>query len=520
MMKRKISIRLLSLIIALVVLGGAVGYAAMMGSPYDTVKKALLDALSYTNVTIVGEAKLSINGEVFQSEKMFNVIGESSSLTYYYTENGEVYNFYYNSDTMSMYGFASEDSAGVNWYSASVYGPSYSTRNRSYSMMSIEELNSAEMRFIELLIDVLVGDLKNNITMSSRDGVRIIQGTLTDSQIPELVKAGIDVAIEQQGRWFYDWQEVSFDGVDYITEEIRIESGEKTVTTYRQTVRAMTDEEQEAWDDGSYSFYRHNSSEAYWGETYYDGVFYINEGSREQIAQYKGPAERSDFNNYTPYNMPLSSLVIDYVHGEATIDSKGNLLSLGGNATITIVNIFDDSYTMEIDVSVAFTDIGTSNPEFPIPGAQTVLTYEYLKSLFGDEQYNYYVYFNLNDDGSINLDSLTTTYPISYDQPVGRSSYGNPFPVTEYVIVDDFDLELMEASKEKQIDNDASVEESEDDNFDEAVSPDDMQDYNEADDELEAGIDNENSYDAMDNISDDDAADDIANENDDSIVEG
>ena len=248
------SVRLLSLIVALVVLGGAVGYAAIMGSPYDTVKKALLDALYYTNVTIEGEAVISINGMVFEIEKIHNIVDDNGSLSYSYGPGGETSVFFYNSEGLNVNGYADFWGGDTPWYSASIYqrNAGYSRRT-SYGMLNVDERDSAQMRFMELLVDVLVGDLKNNVTMSSKDGIRIIQGTLTESQIPELVKAGIDVLVEQQGRWFYDWRDVSFDGEEYISEHIRIENGMKTVTTYKQAVRPMTEEEQNAWDDGTYN---------------------------------------------------------------------------------------------------------------------------------------------------------------------------------------------------------------------------------------------------------------------------
>jgi hypothetical protein len=77
--------------------------------------------------------------------------------------------------------------------------------------------------------------------------------------------------------------------------------------------------------------------------------------------------------------------------------------------TIRLKNIGYLSKVIEITANAQFSDIGTSNPICPIPGAEIVMTSEAMKERF-DVEYAF-LYFTLNPDGSVNVDSITTTYP-------------------------------------------------------------------------------------------------------------
>jgi hypothetical protein len=273
------------------------------------------------------------------------------------------------------------------------------------------------MRFMELLADALIGDIKNNITMSSSGGVRLIQGRLTESQIPELVKAGIDVIIEQSGNRYYDWNE-SVVGGEYIWEQITIGSdGMKTVNVYKQKARPMSADEEKAWNNGTY--YDVYGSDDY-GISYIDDIYYILLSSRELAESYTAPATLDDIAEIRDFwYMPMKSLAINYLHGEAEVDANGDMLSFKADAKLTIVNIFGDTNVIELNAGMNFTDIGTSEAVCPIPGAEQLLTKNYMQNNFGS--YYGYVYFTLNEDGSINASSVTTTYPGENDL---KTNYG------------------------------------------------------------------------------------------------
>ena len=423
-MKRKISARIICLIVAAVVLSGAVAYAAVMGSPYETLKRAVLDAATNRNVTIEGQTKVIIDSVVQSGEKSYIINGDNGVLSYNFDENGNQIGLNYSKDNLNIYRTYTADD-GTEWYYASVSpqsnGNSYSGYSHSFlifSSLSHEERDSASTRFIELLIDAFVGDLKNNVTMSTGDGVRIIRGTLTENQVPELAKAGIDVLIEQQGDYYFDSRDVSFNGTEYIYENIQIRSGMKTVTTWKQNVRLLTPEEAQDMEDGA--FYT-KAGDSFCGFTYIDGITHLNVGYETLINEYTVPVTRDDYKGFDPLDVPMRSLTINYIHGEAEVDMDGNLLSIDLSGAATVTDIFGDVHAVDINASARFTDIGTSNPVCPIPGAEQLLTPEYAKSNFGSDYLG--VWFKLNADGSIDANSVTTTYPGELDSSMGVYSH-------------------------------------------------------------------------------------------------
>ena len=443
-MKRSVTVRVICLIIAGVVLSGAVAFAAVLGSPYDTLKRAALTAAAYTNVTVEAQMTMSVGGVVQETQKSHNINSENGSLYYSFDEFGNPASFHFNTNGLNMSGGSIFTEGNVDWYSAQV-----SPRNDLYSrgngvFLNPEDLNSARVRFMELLIDAVVGDLKNNITMTSSDGIRTVRGTLTENQIPELVKAWVDMMVEQQGAHSWQRRNVSFNGGQHVYEEVRIVQGTKTATVWRQPARAMTREEQRDWEDGNFFLVD------YWGVEHFDDRYYIIEGRPEMINEYSAPATRSDYSDGSPWDIPMRSLAINYVRGEADIDARGNLLSISGSAAATVTNIFGDVNEFEFETSVRFTNIGTSSPTIPIPGAEQILTPENMSARFGSERV--FVYFTLNEDGSINESSLTTTFPGERDMRMQRDMYssGGPFStvVSAEIVADSVVIQSEDAYDE------------------------------------------------------------------------
>ena len=407
-MKRSVKVRVISLIVATVVLGGAVTAAAFMGSPYETIKKALLDAMTYRNATMESQVSMSVNGVQMESSKSYSISGDNSSLRYYFDANGDAIGYNYYASSLQV--APARTDTDTQWYYAQVYPGNnyYVSRNSEFAMLSPEDRNSAQMRFVELLADLIVGDLKNNIAMTSESGIRKISGTLTGSQVPELVKAGIDVLIEQSGGYHGLQNDVSFDGEVYIYEQMNIQRGIKTVRVWKQTVEAMSEEDMAAWENGRYYYKPYEDN--YCGAIYIDNKPYHAIGPQEIIDECTIPATRADYGTVVnPMDLPMKSLVIDNIHGEAEVDANGNLLYLSVNGAATVTNIFDDVSVIELSAVFRFSDVGTSNPACPIPGAEQLFTEDYMKNKFGTG--NIGVYFKLNPDGSIDEGSVTTAYP-------------------------------------------------------------------------------------------------------------
>jgi len=194
----------------------------------------------------------------------------------------------------------------------------------------------------------------------------------------------------------------------------------KTVTTWRLEARPLTDDDLDSADylgelsDGT--FVDRAFASRHWDIAISDdGTAHITTGYRELISEISVPATRNDFGGRNgPFDIPMRSLSINFIRGDAQIDASGNLLFIDMNSTVTITNIFGDVQVVELAATARFSDHGTSNPASPIHGAEQVLTPENMLSRFGSERMQ--VYFSLNDDGSIDEGSITTMHPLESER--------------------------------------------------------------------------------------------------------
>jgi len=205
-MKKRISTRVLCLLIALAMLTGALMVSAINGSPYETLKNAAINAIFYDNVTIEAEFVLRVDGQVHERSWIQTQIGDEGTFSLESTESlnnwsipGERMSFR-NQDLMINEATVTED--GTMWFSARRHSGGWSSNSPGYYMFGNAGRNSNQLRFMELLADLVVGDLKNNFTIGSHgDNLRRVSGAITESQLPEIVRVLIDMAVEEQYRW-------------------------------------------------------------------------------------------------------------------------------------------------------------------------------------------------------------------------------------------------------------------------------------------------------------------------------
>ncbi|MCL1877546.1 MAG: hypothetical protein FWF80_01680 [Defluviitaleaceae bacterium] len=197
-MKKKFSIRLICLLVAGTVLSGALAVSAFNGSPYEVLKDAVFNAMFYDNYTLETEFTLRVNGELIDYEREFAIQSASGSLTM----SDDQFNFQNNELRLSK-SQINVDSMGRQWYSVATRDPRWvGSSNWSDSLFGSFGLgegdrNSSYMRLYELFIDLMVGDLRNNMYMTPQgDGIRRVSGAITGSQLPEIVRVLIDIAIE------------------------------------------------------------------------------------------------------------------------------------------------------------------------------------------------------------------------------------------------------------------------------------------------------------------------------------
>jgi len=194
---KKIKARLICLIVAGVMLVGAVTVAAIEGSPYETLKNAFLNALTSENFTVKGEMTITFNGEIYEQEVFHYIHTEAGSVDLAGARGAFNDSFRFSTEGLEIYPVY-RSSGGEQWYAART------TRTgsmRAGGLIPAEELGSARFRFMELLVDFFVGDLKNNMFMSSNDGVRRVSGAISHNQLPEIVRVGIYMIVEESQRW-------------------------------------------------------------------------------------------------------------------------------------------------------------------------------------------------------------------------------------------------------------------------------------------------------------------------------
>ncbi|MCL2576788.1 MAG: hypothetical protein FWE27_01890 [Defluviitaleaceae bacterium] len=299
-MDRKLPTRVICLVLACAVLAGAITVSAVNGSPYEQLKNAAIDAMFFENFTMEGEAVLRLNGEILEHDTTFESRGDTGRLSI--SSSGHIS---FNTGELSVSTVSMSrgvDNSGRQWYQV---------RSRdnweNYSMFGDVGRDSNYVRFMELALDLVVGDLRHNVSMSQRGGTRHFSGEITGSQLPEIVKLLIDIANEEGG-------------IDIEDIEVR-------------------------------------------------------------------------------------SFAINRIRGEASVDSDGNLTYAGGNIIITLTDVYGANHTADAEFTLRFSDIGTSNPQSPVPGLVELFTPEFMEA---NTEWNWsWLYFTLDADGNIDRGSIT-----------------------------------------------------------------------------------------------------------------
>jgi len=211
-MKKRISTRAVCLLVAVCILVGALTVSAINGSPYENLKTAVINALFYENFTMEGEFTIHVDGQLREREWMRHYFGDESRLQIsgsethrapgdtrpvHNSERTEYSTRYFRINPT----FAGDGS--VQWYSVNLpWNNNFMvSQSLGYEMFGIAGRNSNHLRLAELVVDLFVGDLKNNLYTSSHGDGRRINGAITGNQLPEMVRLVIDIAIDEQLRW-------------------------------------------------------------------------------------------------------------------------------------------------------------------------------------------------------------------------------------------------------------------------------------------------------------------------------
>ena len=223
-MKKRISSRVICLAIALVMLTGALTVSAINGSPYENLKNALFDMLFFENFTMESEFSVRVDGQLHERGWGRDYFSETASL---YIGINEIF-WRYNSDEQKRLSYHSRNlnistvSEHDGWYlvSRSFW---IEPQSMGYALFGVDSRNSNMVRLVELLLDLAVGDLRHNMSMTSQeDGTRRISGAVNSNQMPEVVRLLLNMLIENtfdDGRYRPNRQREDFENVLQIPVE-------------------------------------------------------------------------------------------------------------------------------------------------------------------------------------------------------------------------------------------------------------------------------------------------------------
>ncbi len=388
-MKKSYLARLVCLAVAGLVLCSALAAAAVSGSPYETLKSSLFDLAQAKNFTMSSDVRLYMDGEIIERNSQRTLQGDNASLSYYYDDT-----FSYNSEAYNLRTWNGFDGEEI-WYDAQA--PGYYSGGNAFFGMSL----SSYSRFAELLVDLLVGDIKNNISMSRDGDVRNISGTLTASQVPELYNAALELALTQQtsGRTSISNDEiVSFDYADMtcVVKNTYLSGLDKTSDYTEYTVAEVRDPA-----NMGYAF-EYNGRHY----DYTDSRYLRTETEPATPEDYKSAGSRVDM-------LPLTRARFTYIHGDAVVDDEGRLQSISGTVSADTTDIFGEDHELEFAFGLEVSDIGTTDPECPVAGVEQLL------AQYRDDSARYSsVRFTLAADGSIDtssvFDNMTNTEQEKY----------------------------------------------------------------------------------------------------------
>ena len=190
-MKKKLSMRLICLLLAGSILTGAIAVSAVNGSPYEVFKNAFFDSLFFENYTLRSESFTRVNGEKIHHSLIFATQdSRSRSNIQYDIVNGRRW-VHFSSDLLDVRTnvFSSRDGQIYRAYISDGFVPETFIGGDDDGVFVPRSRDSNQMRLIELALDLMVGDMRNHMSMTTdSDGTRHISGEIIGNQLPEIVR--------------------------------------------------------------------------------------------------------------------------------------------------------------------------------------------------------------------------------------------------------------------------------------------------------------------------------------------
>lgn len=216
--KKKRTTALISLVAGICVFAGAAFANYTTSGGYSVYKKAIIGALGENNYTMESRMSLKIDDTVLSDgsvKEMFSAEGDANLYrkeSTVYAEDGErkyESSLYMQDKTeIRIYDYGDGEGARANIRdgeeSKKYYNPKSSTTLGGGIDMS-RETDQKMIRFVELLADTFMGDLKNNfVYVSGDDNSKKYELVLDGMQVPEFVNAGLSAMFSSMSNEEYN----------------------------------------------------------------------------------------------------------------------------------------------------------------------------------------------------------------------------------------------------------------------------------------------------------------------------
>lgn len=391
--------------LALVILAASMTVAALNGSPYDTLKDTAFNMLSVKNATISYDASISVNGVEHESAYGVTAFSENASSTYGGNADSPIDSASqanYQSKKYSLYPASTRD--GVATQYRLYYNNEDMNVSDDFSLFSgLSEYSRSDMyvRLGELALDLVVGDLKNNIAVSGYDDVKTMSMALTAQQIPELYNALLTVILAENSSYSGNRNEYNESAMEMTETRYDTKAMTKTVTVYPYAIQYYEPETGEELDAND-----SRANQAYsWSRV--DWEHPITAKSKTT------PLTAADFAGTDAIDQPFKDGVIDYAGFTVRVDKNDVLVDGRADIRVNLTTLFGETVVIEMTMNMACENVGTTDPQPPVAGIEEIFTQEFVDAFRAELPENEKAYygstsflFSLNDDGTIDQSSI------------------------------------------------------------------------------------------------------------------
>ena len=413
-MKRRISTRVVCLLLAAIMLIGVLTVSAINGSPYENLKNAAFNALFYENFTVEGDFAIHVDGQLhdrvwftgYLNEERDFVTGGMESpwrLELLYAHMQDMLQ----DMPMDIYRYITHDVLLelINEIPLDIL----------QDIAGGMSLNDFQDVFLDLL-DNLPDDMRQSLGMEELpdiqlDSLQLEHVSYSCQQFSiQLVNGGVG------GTHWYQVRRLSqshtrprslghgmLDGAGRESNYLRL--AELFLDVFVGDLKnnlVMTSQ-----SDGS----RRITGAITESQLPEFVRIMIDIAIEEQLRWGNTTGARDDFENIL--TIPMRSLVIDRIQGEAEVDADGNLIYANILGIATIENIFGDTHVVEVSGSVRFSDIGTTVPPSIFTDAAPIFEEAFQPHNNTSNDWSHWrtLYFTLDENGNVDADSFTDIWP-------------------------------------------------------------------------------------------------------------